>query len=94
MATCDVNTLLEDGKEFQRCSDRDLSVCEAQLLCDINTGGGGGGGGGGAQGGVVDPNGVVSGDKYSLYNQFTSAGPPATGFITQWINVDGGTTWV
>ncbi len=38
MATCNVNTLLSDGKDFQRCSDFDLSACIAQLLCDISAG--------------------------------------------------------
>lgn len=95
MATCNVNTLLETGKDFQRCSDRDLSVCECQLLCDISAGGGGGGGSG-QQTGTGTPVGVKTPDYVGQI--YTDTGPPplppslwyATGATSaDWIEVIG-----
>ncbi len=35
MATCNVETLLADGKDFRKLSDQDLSIALAQLLREL-----------------------------------------------------------
>jgi hypothetical protein len=38
MASCNPNTILASGKDFQRCSKKELLICISQLLCNISTG--------------------------------------------------------
>ncbi len=44
MATCNVDTLLVNGRDFRKLSDRDLKIVTCQLACELVAGGGGGGG--------------------------------------------------
>jgi hypothetical protein len=64
MAVCNPNTVLAAGKDFQRCSKKELLICIAQLLCNISAGGGTGGGG---LAGVGSPEGVTTANPGTTY---------------------------
>lgn len=80
---CELSTVQTQAceSEIGKVSDKiKLLQLMAQLSCEISEASGGGG-----SGGVIDPDGVVSGTQYQTY--WNSAND------TLWINTDGGTTW-
>lgn len=75
MSTCNVNTLLSDGKAFATLDARQQQVAIAQLLCDISAAGGSPGGGGETK--IIpdgtDPNGTetaLEGIRYDSLGNF------------------------
>jgi hypothetical protein len=66
--SCNVNTLLAEGAQFQGLDERGQQMAILQLLCNISESGGGGGGGTTQVfAGSGNPNGVQSATGVALY---------------------------